>query len=125
MPTVIKTLASATCLAALAAAATVHLKVNGDTEGQGWLFFDTDSRCKVITPTHVVEIGGSRIASNVRVIDGHGRELPVGPPQILSESRNLDVALLIVSGPGDPATCGDARLSGIGVARRLGGTADL
>jgi hypothetical protein len=84
--------------------------------GQGWMFLDTDSRCKVVTPAHVIRLIDGRIASTIKILDDRGRTFDNVVPEVLSDQ--LDVALLTVNGANDPSICGAGRLSGIGVARR-------
>ena len=107
--------------AGLAHAGIVRVETNSDSHGQGWMFLDVDSRCKVVTPAHVIRLIDGRPVSTIKILDDRKREFSSGIPEVLSEQ--LDVAILTVNGANDPSTCGTGRLSDIGVARRVAGLA--
>ena len=104
-----------------AAADVVRLKVSGGTFGQGWMFLDQDGVCKVVTAGHVIRGIEGQVRQTL-VLDGRGREWTTGAPVL--NSTEPDIAVLPVPGAADPASCGDGRLSAIGVARRVANLAD-
>jgi hypothetical protein len=86
------------------------------------MFLDVDSRCKVVTPAHVVKLIDGRVVSTIHIRDDRKREFTTGPPELLSDQ--LDVAILVIKGAGSASICGSDRLSQIGVARRVASMQD-
>jgi hypothetical protein len=93
----------------------VRLKIGRDLFGQGWMFLDTDGRCKVVTAAHVVR-GPDGTLRLPLVLDGRGREWPAGPALVVS--TDPDIAVLAIPSANTPSACGDGRLSAIGAERR-------
>jgi hypothetical protein len=93
----------------------VRLKIGRDLFGQGWMFLDTDGRCKVVTAAHVVR-GADGTLRLPLVLDGRGREWPAGPALVVS--TDPDIAVLAIPSANAPSACGDGRLSAIGAERR-------
>ena len=93
----------------------VRLKIGRDLFGQGWMFLDTDGRCKVVTAAHVVR-GPDGALRLPLVLDGRGQEWPAGPALVIS--TDPDIAVLAIPSANNPSDCGDGRLSAIGVDRR-------
>jgi hypothetical protein len=102
------------CEAGIAQAEIVRLKVGENSWGQGWMFLDNDGRCKVVTAGHVVIN-----APHAEILDGRKRSFPAGLPEVLSRDPNPDIAVLPVPRAGDISSCGDGRLSTIGIERRV------
>ncbi len=103
--------------ATIAHAGIVRVVANGASYGQGWMFLDVDSTCKVATPVHVIKLIDGRLASTIQILDERGRTFSDVVPEAVSDQ--LDVAVLTVNGASDPQTCGTGRLSVIGMARRV------
>jgi hypothetical protein len=103
--------------ATIAHAGIVRVVANGASYGQGWMFLDVDSTCKVATPAHVIKLIDGRLASTIQILDEWGRTFSDVVPEAVSDQ--LDVAVLTVDGASDPQTCGTGRLSVIGMARRV------
>lgn len=100
----------------------VRLKKGENSFGQGWMFLDTDGRCKVATAAHVVKLPDGRVAPKVLLLDELGRERLTGAPEVLSDDP--DLAVLPILGISEPSACGDGRVSGIGVERRARNMSD-
>jgi hypothetical protein len=91
---------------------------------QGWLFLDTDGRCKVVTAGHVAKALDGGPAAGLKMLDTHGHEMYLGKPEILPGPDDIDIAVLPVP-VGDISSC-NGRVSEIGAARRIeGGAATL
>ncbi len=94
----------------------VRLKIGRDRFGQGWMFLDTDGRCKVVTAAHVVRAPDGSLRLPL-VLDARGREWPAGPALVVS--TDPDIAVLAIPSANTPSACGDGRLSAIGAERRV------
>ena len=104
--------------AAPAYAGIVSIKI-GDKFGQGWMFLDTDSHCKVLTPAHVVLTAEGQIARGITISDPHLGSVTAATPIILSPVNDLDVAVLPLRGADNPSLCGPSRVENIGIQRRI------
>jgi hypothetical protein len=114
------TLPLAACIffcAAVAQAGVVRVVTGPNSFGQGFMFLDLDGICKVATAGHVVKLPDGQVISRITIVDEKGRTPELGAPIVLSSDP--DIAVLPVIGANDPAVCGDGRLSGIGIARRI------
>lgn len=94
----------------------VRLTLGDNTFGQGWLFWDTDARCKVVTARHVLASSTGELLTP-RVIDSRDVEHETGPA--ILDSPDYDVAVLPVIAGNPAQVCNDGRLSTIGIERRL------
>ena len=68
----------------------VRLKVGNNLFGQGWMFFDNDGHCKVVTAAHVVRGLDGRIRTTL-VVDSYGNGWPAGVPVLLSAEPDIAV----------------------------------
>jgi hypothetical protein len=93
----------------------VRLEIGRDLFGQGWMFLDSDGRCKVVTAAHVVRSPDGALRLPL-VLDRRDQEWPAGPALVVS--TDPDIAVLAVPSANNPSACGDGRLSAIGVERR-------
>ena len=91
-------------------AGVVRIITNNSGFGQGWMFLDNDSVCKVMTPAHVIEQVDGRLAPKIEVLDDRGHTFLDVAPEILSDRKERDVAVLVIRGADDPKICGVSRL---------------
>jgi hypothetical protein len=103
--------------AAVSQAGVVRVVTGPNSYGQGFIFLDLDGVCKVATAGHVVKLPDGQVISRITIVDEKGRTPELSGPIVLS--ADPDIAVLPVIGANDPAVCGDGRLSGIGIARRI------
>ena len=107
-------------------AGVVRIITNNSGFGQGWMFLDNDSVCKVMTPAHVVEQVDGRLVPKIEVLDDRGHTFLDVLPEILSDRNERDVAVLLIRGADDPKICGVSRLHRVeNLATRIATLSDL
>ena len=94
----------------------VRLERPGGLFGHGWLFFDLDRICKIVTAAHVLQDRGGK-PHTPYTIDRRNRQSPTTRPRILS--AELDVALLDVRGALADGGCTASRLGDDNIGARL------
>ena len=96
----------------------VRLERVGGLFGHGWLFYDLDRICKIVTATHVLREQGGPLKTP-HSLDRRNRQSPTARPRVLSHEDELDIGLLEVRGALADGGCSTSRLGDDNIGARL------
>lgn len=94
----------------------IRLEHPGGRYGHGWLFFDLDRTCKIVTAAHILRGDGGPLRTPPGT-DRRNRQSPTARPRILSPE--LDVALMEMRGALADGGCTMSRLGDDHIGARL------